>query len=129
MICIFSPNQAVNREPILGRRSPREKCKTILMDSSATHSVKLFGMLKTLVPGGLLYLPLPPGAQVKDFVALLCERCPEVGNLVLQKKVLVSVNQEIAHWETEISNADEIALLPPFAGGSQSLAKDERADN
>jgi molybdopterin synthase catalytic subunit len=29
----------------------------------------------------------------------------------------VSVNQEIAHEETSISDRDEIALLPPFAGG------------
>ena len=30
---------------------------------------------------------------------------------------LVSVNQEIAHQESQIKAGDEIALLPPFAGG------------
>ncbi len=89
------------------------------MDTSATPSVKLFGMLKTLVPGGELCLDFPPDCKVKDFVEILRGRYPEIGELVLQKKVLVSVNQEIAHWETEISNTDEIALLPPFAGGSE----------
>jgi molybdopterin synthase catalytic subunit len=36
----------------------------------------------------------------------------------MKKKVLISVNQEIAHEETRIQAGDEIALLPPFAGGS-----------
>ena len=88
------------------------------MDASDTGSVKLFGMLKTLVPGGELSVDFPPGCKIKDFVEILRGRYPEVGELIIQKKVLVSVNQEIAHWETEISNHDEIALLPPFAGGS-----------
>lgn len=88
------------------------------MDTSAAASVKLFGMLKTLVSGGELSLDFPPGCKVKDFVEILRVNWPEVAELVVQKKVLVSVNQEIAHWETEISNTDEIALLPPFAGGS-----------
>ena len=60
----------------------------------------------------------PPGCKVKEFVEHLRAQYPQIGELVLQKKVLVSVNQEIAHWDTEISNSDEIALLPPFAGGS-----------
>jgi molybdopterin converting factor small subunit len=41
-----------------------------------------------------------------------------LGELLLQKKVLVSVNQEIAHWDTALIEQDEIALLPPFAGGA-----------
>ena len=81
-------------------------------------SIKLFGMLKTLVPGGGLSLDLPEKSKVKELVELLNVGYPEIGELVTQKKVLVSVNQDIAHWETEISKTDEIALLPPFAGGS-----------
>jgi molybdopterin converting factor small subunit len=88
------------------------------MNTSAAASIKLFGILKTLVPGGELSLAFPQGCKVKDFVEILKVRWPEVAELVVQKKVLVSVNQEIAHWDTEISNSDEIALLPPFAGGS-----------
>jgi molybdopterin converting factor small subunit len=81
--------------------------------------IRLFGMLKTLVPGGQeLELALPSGAQVKDLVDVLHSEYPELGKLLLQKKVLVSVNQEIAHWETALIEQDEIALLPPFAGGA-----------
>ncbi|MDX1411873.1 MAG: MoaD/ThiS family protein [Nitrospirales bacterium] len=88
------------------------------MGTSAVATIKLFGMLKTLVPGGVLSLDFPPDCQVKDFIEMLRAQWPEVAELVVQKKVLISVNQEIAHWDTEISNSDEIALLPPFAGGS-----------
>jgi molybdopterin converting factor small subunit len=81
--------------------------------------IRLFGMLKTLVPGGQeLELALPSGTQVKDLVDVLHSEYPELGKLLLQKKVLVSVNQEIAHWETALIEQDEIALLPPFAGGA-----------
>ena len=81
--------------------------------------VKLFGMLKTLVAGvTMLEVPLSDGAQVKDLVDALQEQYPELGELLRQKKVVVSVNQEIAHWETTLVESDEIALLPPFAGGA-----------
>jgi molybdopterin converting factor small subunit len=76
-------------------------------------------MLKTLVAGvSMLEIPLSDGAQVKDLVDSLHTQYPDLGELLLQKKVVVSVNQEIAHWETALVESDEIALLPPFAGGA-----------
>ncbi len=39
-------------------------------------------------------------------------------SLVHKKKVLVSVNQEIAHEDVNVRDEDEVALLPPFAGGN-----------
>jgi len=81
--------------------------------------IKLFGMLKTMVPGGKdLDVVLSEGGQVKDLVHSIQIEHPQVGELLNKKKVLVSVNQEIAHWDTVLKEADEIALLPPFAGGS-----------
>ena len=44
---------------------------------------------------------------------------PKIGELLQKKKVLVSVNQDIAHEDLEVKDGDEIALLPPFAGGSE----------
>ncbi len=81
--------------------------------------VRLFGMLKTLVAGSTtIDIPLSEGALVKDLVNSLQSEYPEIGKLLDQKKVVVSVNQEIAHWETALMESDEIALLPPFAGGA-----------
>lgn len=82
-------------------------------------TIKLFGMTKSLAGNqGSLSLSLADRRQVKDMVELLDGQYPQIGELIHKKKVLVSVNQEIAHEETEIRDGDEIALLPPFAGGS-----------
>ncbi len=84
-------------------------------------TIRLFGMTKSLAGNQVsLSLELNNGTQVKDLVGLLDAGYPAIGELIHKKKVLVSVNQEIAHEETEIRDGDEIALLPPFAGGCPS---------
>ena len=84
-------------------------------------TVRLFGMTKMLAGNqGVLSLDLVNGSRVKDLVSQLKTGYPAIGGLIQKKKVLVSVNQEIAHEETEIRDGDEVALLPPFAGGSPS---------
>jgi len=82
-------------------------------------TIKLFGLLKTLASNQTdLSLSLNGGRRVKDLVAILEEKHPQIGELIHKKKVLVSVNQEIAHEQTEVKDGDEVALLPPFAGGA-----------
>jgi len=84
-----------------------------------TVTVRLFGMLRTLAENQPEIVVAVNGRhQVNDLIEALQTLYPEVGELLLKKKVLVSVNHEIAHGETEISSADEIAFLPPFAGGA-----------
>lgn len=82
-------------------------------------TVRLFGVMKSLA-GNLseLSVPLAGGASVRDLVASLDGAYPAIGELVHKKKVLVSVNQEIATDDTVLNAGDEVALLPPFAGGS-----------
>ena len=82
-------------------------------------TVKLFGMLKSMLGNqGDLSVALEDGSQVQDLVSAVQRINPEVGELLLKKKVLVSVNHEMAHEELKVTGSDEIALLPPFAGGS-----------
>lgn len=82
-------------------------------------TVRLFGMTKSLAKNlSELSLELNGARQVKDLVSLLEAQYPQIGELIHKKKVLVSVNQEIAHEETKIQDGDEVALLPPFAGGA-----------
>ena len=85
-------------------------------------TIRLFGMTKSVAGNqDSLSLELENGRRVKDLVELLHAGYPLIGELIHKKKVLVSVNQEIAHEETEIRDGDEIALLPPFAGGTSSM--------
>src|SRR5437867_13214317 len=82
-------------------------------------TVKLFGLLKTLASHEAdLSVALNGGSRVKDLVAVLQRSYPQISELIQKKTVLVAVNQEIAHEDTEIRDGDEVALLPPFAGGA-----------
>lgn len=82
-------------------------------------TVKLFGMTKMMAGNqGSLALDVADGRQVKDLVEVILRDFPAIGELLHKKKVLVSVNQEIAHEDTVLRADDEIALLPPFAGGT-----------
>jgi molybdopterin converting factor small subunit len=84
-------------------------------------TIRLFGMTKSLAGNqDSLALAMVVGRRVKDLVELLDVGYPMIGELIHKRKVLVSVNQEIAHEETEVRDGDEIALLPPFAGGESA---------
>ena len=86
-----------------------------------TVTVKLFGMLKTqLANESELKVRLDQGGRVEDLIEAIQSMNPDVGDLLLKRKILVSVNHEIAHGETELTSSDEIALLPPFSGGSDT---------
>jgi MoaE-MoaD fusion protein len=81
-------------------------------------TIKLFGLIKALANNQAeLAVALNGGRLVQDLVATLNAQYPKIGELIHQKRVLISVNQDIAHGETEIHDGDEVALLPPFAGG------------
>ncbi|MEK6694419.1 MAG: molybdenum cofactor biosynthesis protein MoaE [Nitrospirota bacterium] len=82
-------------------------------------TLKLFGLLKTLARNQAeVNVALSGGQTVGDLIGLLDKEYPEMAELVHKKKVLISVNHEVAHPETVIGEGDEVALLPPFAGGS-----------
>jgi MoaE-MoaD fusion protein len=84
-------------------------------------TVKLFGLTKSLAEKqSSLSLALENGRQVKDLIDQITIIYPQIAELIHKKKILVSVNQEIAHAETTLCDTDEVALLPPFAGGSSA---------
>ncbi len=89
-------------------------------------TVKLFGVTKVMAGNqGSLSMDLANGRQVKDLIGAIEIDYPAIGELIQKKKVLVSVNQEIAQADTVIKESDEIALLPPFAGGTSDQVDDQ----
>lgn len=89
-------------------------------------TVRLFGMTRMLAGNqGALSLDVAHGLQVKDLIGMIEASHPAIGELIHKKKVLVSVNQDIVHEETIVNDGDEVALLPPFAGGSAHEPTDE----
>jgi molybdopterin synthase catalytic subunit/molybdopterin converting factor small subunit len=90
-------------------------------------AIRLFGVAKTLANNqSELSVTLSRGT-VSDLVAHLGTIHPQLSELIHKKKMLVSVNQEIAHEHTEIREGDEVALLPPFAGGDHAATLSDEA--
>jgi molybdopterin converting factor subunit 1 len=59
-------------------------------------------------------MDLPGGATAADLIARLRER---PGLQRLPAEPAVAINQEYAPLATPLSDGDEVALLPPVAGG------------
>ena len=77
----------------------------------------LFAALREAVGQKQLDLELPPDATLAELVTRL-ER--EYAILVRYRgRLLVSLNEERAPFETQLGDGDEVALLPPVSGGSE----------
>ncbi len=89
-----------------------------------TVTVKLFGAMKAQLGNvSELNVRLERGHRVRDLIEAIRATHPGVGALLRDKNVLVSVNHDIAHEDTELAHIDEIALLPPFSGGARALRR------
>ncbi|MDH4228766.1 MAG: MoaD family protein [Nitrospirota bacterium] len=85
-------------------------------------TVKLFAVLKKLAGTDEITMAVPAGGTVKDVIAELSAKYPEVGKLISQRKVMLSINQEAAEDQMKVKSGDELAVLPPFAGGAEVTA-------
>jgi len=61
-------------------------------------------------------LELQPGASVRDAVELLAERHPAIA--ALRGKFRVAVNEDFTDDDHVLAEGDEVALIPPVAGGA-----------
>ncbi len=50
--------------------------------------------------------------------AISTKTSSQIGEMIREGKVLVSVNQDVVSAEAIICDGDEVAFLPPFSGGS-----------
>lgn len=79
-----------------------------------TVTVLLFASYADALGAPALELEVPTGARVADVVATLRGR---PGADRLPPRPLVAVNQRYASPERAIVPGDEIAIIPPVAGG------------
>lgn len=82
--------------------------------SDITVRVALFARYAELFGTPTLSIPLPAGATVRDLTDAL-RRLP--GGDRLPARPLCAVNLQQASEDTTLSPDDEIAVLPPIAGG------------
>lgn len=52
--------------------------------------------------------------QLSDMIA---ETQPQIGEMVREKKLAISVNHDVVPLDYIVRDGDEVALLPPFSGG------------
>lgn len=84
------------------------------MSSSLTVTVRLFGRYRDLAAGSRLHVDLPSRATVADLVAALHALELEIR---LPDRPVVAVNHQPAPDGQALAADDEIALIPPVAGG------------
>ncbi|HPG25892.1 MAG: molybdenum cofactor biosynthesis protein MoaE [Spirochaetaceae bacterium] len=78
-------------------------------------TLKLFGSLREAAGDSTLRLELDEGARVCDLREQLAARLPLVQKL--GDRLAASVNLEIADPDDVLEDGDEVAFLPPVAGG------------
>lgn len=79
----------------------------------------LFARLREQAGAERFELELPAGATVADVYAELRRRHPALE--ARREIVRPAVNQEFAAWDATISDADEVAFIPPVSGGTGSI--------
>ena len=78
-------------------------------------TVKLFGAVREEAGAKELSIDLPAGSQLRDLRLLLAERYPVFGRF--EERLAASVNLEKVPLERALEDGDEVAFLPPVAGG------------
>lgn len=79
-----------------------------------TVRVLLFASYAEALGTSSLELEVPAGARVRDVLDVVRQR-GEAGRL--PPAPLVAVNAEYARLDDELSGNDEVAIIPPVAGG------------
>ena len=80
--------------------------------------VKFFAIIKNLAGKEDAQLEVGGPVKLKDLVDMIDKDFPKVGEMLRTKRVLISVNQEIGTDDMLVKDGDEVAILPPFAGGA-----------
>ncbi|HEY2806753.1 MAG TPA: MoaD/ThiS family protein [Gemmatimonadales bacterium] len=76
--------------------------------------LRLFASYAEAFGRGEIILDLPTGASAGDALAAIRER---PGAEKLPPRPMIAVNQRYAKEEAPLADGDEVALIPPVAGG------------
>lgn len=80
-------------------------------------TVKLFATFRD--KAGINELLVEPGPNtVTELLTVISHNCPSLSDMLAKGGFLVSVNREFVGRDSKVSDGDELAILPPFSGGS-----------
>ena len=78
-------------------------------------TVLLFARLRDIAGTANLDRKLPDGATARILWKTLAQDFPEFNSY--SKAISTAVNEEYAHMDSELSDGDQVAFLPPVSGG------------
>ena len=81
-------------------------------------TIKFFASLKTIAEKDEDHIKIENSISMDQLSEIISKTSPKMGDIIRDKKVMISVNQEMADSDTIIHDGDEVAFLPPFSGGS-----------
>ena len=81
-------------------------------------TIKYFASLKSIAEKEEDSLDIENPISIDQLSDIISKTAPNMGAVIREKKVMISVNQEMASADTIIRDGDEVAFLPPFSGGS-----------
>jgi molybdopterin synthase catalytic subunit len=84
-------------------------------------TVRLFGSLREATGAKELGVRLPDGATLGDLAALLARE--HAGFAAMAGRLRAARNQEVAEADAALADGDEVAFLPPVAGGRDEEAR------
>ena len=82
-------------------------------------TLKYFASLKSIAEKEEDRLDIENPITLDQLNDIISKTAPKMGEMIREKKVLISVNQEMASVDTIIHDGDEVAFLPPFSGGTK----------
>jgi molybdopterin converting factor subunit 1 len=80
-------------------------------------TVKYFANLKQMAGKDEDQFDISEGTTLEQLSDLIKQSVPQLGDMVREKKVMISLNYDVVPLDTVVKDGDEIALLPPFSGG------------
>lgn len=80
-------------------------------------TVRFFAVLRKLTGREDFHFSLPQPITLKEVFDQIEKEIPQIRTILKDGRALIAINQEMADENTLVRDGDEIALLPPFAGG------------
>ena len=82
-------------------------------------TLKYFASLRDIAEKEEDSLDIENPITIDQLSDIISKTTPKMGAIIREKKVMISVNQEMASADTIIHDGDEVAFLPPFSGGAK----------
>jgi len=82
-------------------------------------TLKYFASLRDIAEKEEDSLDIENPITIDQLSDIISKTTPKMGAIIRGKKVMISVNEEMASADTIIHDGDEVAFLPPFSGGAK----------